>query len=128
MPSGIAIAQPTVLVPDTFGGLSIYKNIDVDETGVLIKGGPGQIYGYEIYNASAAARYVKIYDKLTAPSVGTTTPVITIGLATLTARTLAIPQGIPFTLGIGIGATTGVADSDTGAPGTNDIVLTIYYK
>jgi len=97
-----------------------YKNLDIDESGDLVITGAKTLTGYYIYNNAATTLYVKFYDKATAPTVGTDTPKLT----------LAIPAGaaanrtsnITFALGFGVGATTGVADADTGAPAANDIV------
>jgi hypothetical protein len=35
---------------------------------------------------------------------------------------------IPFSDGIGVRATTGVADNDTGAPSANDIIAHVLYR
>src|SRR3990167_8110468 len=109
--------------------LQAYRNLDVDETGVLVFAGPVQIFGWYIYNNAATTRYIKLYNKATAPTVGTNTPVITLGLPAGAAANLMITgsYGIDeFPLGLGVGATTGVADADTGAPGTNDVVMNLW--
>jgi hypothetical protein len=41
---------------------------------------------------------------------------------------LNVPGGIAFATAISAAVTTGVADSDTGAPGANDCVVNIQYK
>lgn len=105
------------------------RNIDIDESGDLIITGPKQLFGMIITSIASGARYLKIYDKATAPTVGTDTPKMTIPLPA-TSQPLAIEfvGGIDFTLGIGVGATTGVADADTGAPGANEVVGQVLYK
>jgi len=115
------------LSPETSGGLTIYRNIDLDETGKLISTGTHQLYGWYLFNLAATVRYVKIYNKATAPTVGTDTPVMTIPLVTGGGANVEYNIGIPFSLGLGIGATTGVADNDTGAPAANDVVVNIFY-
>lgn len=116
------------LVPTTSGGLTIYRNIDLDETGQNIKGSTGQLYGYYFYNAAATVRYLKFYNKATAPTVGSDTPVLTLPLPPGAAGHVEFTDGIAFSTGIGAGATTGVADNDTGAPSANDVVVNILYK
>jgi len=113
--------------PAASGGLSIYRDIDLDETGINIKASAGQLYGWYLFNDSAAHRYVKLYNKATAPTVGTDTPVMTIPLPIGSGANVEYNIGITFSLGIGIGATTGVADNDTGAPDANDVVVNILY-
>ena len=106
-----------------------YRNLDVDESGDLAITGPKQLFGWIVTNMdSQNIHYLKIYDKATAPTVGTDTPKITIPLFTSHTYIDEIMGGIDFSLGIGVGATTGLADADTGAPGANEIVVTLLYK
>lgn len=121
-------AQPVSLQPTTSGGSSIYKNLDIDETGVNVKSSAGQLYGWYIFNNAATTRYVKLYDKATAPTVGTDTPVFTLPIPAGAAANVAFPNGIAFTNGIGVGAVTGVADNSTGAPSANDVTIALFYK
>lgn len=115
-------------MPVTSGGCSLYRNLDLDETGINVKASAGQVYGYHIFNAAITARYVKLYNKASAPTVGTDTPIITLHLAAGGDRDYSTDIGIPFSAGIGVGATTGVADNDTGAPSANDVIINLYYK
>ena len=107
---------------------NIYRNIVADAAGILVLARPGSVFGYEIYNAAAAARFVKLYDVSVAPTVGTTTPAITIGIQATTRISVEFRGGIYFPTGIGIGTTTGILDSDTGAPAVNDVVINLFYK
>lgn len=116
------------LVPITSGGLTTYRNIDLDEAGQSIKGSSGQLYGYYLHNNAATVRYIKFYNKATAPTVGSDTPTLTIPLPAGAAAHVEFTEGISFATGIGAGATTGVADNDTGAPSANDVVVNIFYK
>lgn len=115
--------------PETTGGLSTYRNIDLDETGVLVKGAAGQVYGWYIYNAGAAARYIRIYNHVDAPAVGDSADILaTIALPAGGAANVFSPIGLACSAGIGLRATTGVADNDAGAPGANEIVINLFYK
>jgi hypothetical protein len=115
------------LAPQTTGGLSTYRNLSLVATGVSIKGSAGQVYGWFIANNAASARFVKFYNKASAPTVGTDTPVSTLEIPAGSAANVSFPQGIAFSLGIGIGATNLVADNDTTAPSSNDLVVNIFY-
>lgn len=114
--------------PAATGGLSLYRNINLVATGVSIKGSAGQVKWYYIANNAATARFVKLYDKASAPTVGTDTPVLTLEIPSGSAANVSVPDGLQFTLGIGIGATQLVADNDTTAPSANDLVVNIGYK
>ena len=76
-----------------------------------------------------AVRYLKLYNKATAPTVGTDTPIATIALQPNTTYALfdlvSCMPGAYFTLGIGYGLTTGQADNDTGALTAGDVVINI---
>ena len=104
------------------------RNIDVDESGDLIITGPKLLGGFIVTNIAQGVRYLKVYDKATAPTVGTDTPKLTIPIAASGISVIEFLGGIDFTLGIGVGATTGVADADVGAPGANEVVGQILYK
>jgi len=124
---------PVSIAPATIGGLSIYKNLDVNATGQNIKASSGQIYTITANNRSNAERFLKVYNKATAPIVGTDIPVMTLPLDGKTGGgqtnvEIEISPGFAFSLGIGIAATTGIADANTGNPSVNDVVATIGYK
>ena len=115
-------------------GYKIYRSLDVDETagGKQVKVGRCKLYGGFVFNGAVSAiRYLKIFDAGAAITVGATVPVLTFGIpsgATGSGFVLPIPpNGIEFTSGIYIDATTGIADNDTGAPGTNDVSLNLFY-
>lgn len=107
---------------------STARNLDIDETGDLIITGRKMFFGVLVANLDATTVYLKLYNKATAPSVGTDTPKMTIPLATLKTVLIEIDGGIEFSLGIGVGCTTGVADNDTTGPAANECVATFLYK
>lgn len=114
------------LSPTRAGGCSIYRNLDAQTTGAMVKAAPGQLYGWQIKNAAAAVRFVKIYNKATAPT-GADTPLLTIGLAAGGDSVLFLPQGARFSAGISIRGTQLVADADATAPAANDIVVNLFW-
>lgn len=116
------------ITPVTSGGLSIYRSLSVLATGQSVKASAGQLYGYYIFNGGSATAFLKFYNKATAPTVGTDTPVITIPLAAGAGANVEFTQGVAFDTGIGIGATTEVGDSGTTAPGANEVVVNLFYK
>ncbi len=108
------------------GGAKPYRSLDVGLTGELINAAVMQLYGGDVWNGHASAlRYLKIYD-IALPPTASDTPVATL---TLKAQDhTRIPSelvGIQFSNGVGIRATTGLADSDTGAPTTNDVIANL---
>jgi hypothetical protein len=95
-----------------------------------VKASAGQIGFIYAVNLNAAVRYLKLYNKATAPTVGSDTPVATLPIpasATGAGFVLAVPGGMNFATGIGYATTTGVADADTGAVAANEIIVLLGY-
>lgn len=122
------------LAPRTSGGMTIHRSLDLDESEEEVKATAGQVYGLWFTNTATTTRWLKFYNDTAANvSVGTTTPVITIGLPGNTSDDISGALfggglGIPFSTAICAAATTGVADADTGAPAANDVVVNIFFK
>lgn len=106
-----------------------YRNINVGSTGVVARSSQSFLSGWTMTNLAAAARHVKLYDTNVAPTENDT-PVATISLPA-NSHGVAYANygpgvsGITFQRGIGIRATTGVADNDVGAPTANDVVVNL---
>lgn len=116
----------------TAGGATPSMTISAASTNATsVKGSAATLYGVQVYNTNAAARYLKLYNKASAPTVGTDTPVkvITIpGATTGAGSNITIPAcGIAFGTGLAFALTTGVANSDTGAVAANEIVVNLDY-
>ena len=105
----------------------IGRDLDIDEDGALIIAGARQCFGWVVTNLDATTIYLKLYDKATAP-LYTDTPKLTIPIATADIAAIEVMGGIDFTLGIGVRATTGIADADTTGPGTNEVAGQILYR
>lgn len=86
------------------------------------KGSAGRLYSIQGYNAAAAIRYLKLYNKATAPTVGTDTPVKTIALPAGAAFALDWPIGYSFATGIAYALTALGTDADTTALAAGDII------
>ncbi|MER9574895.1 hypothetical protein NKI78_04480 [Mesorhizobium sp. M0400] len=90
------------------------------------KGSTGDLHLVNGNNASGAIRYMKFYNKATAPTVGTDVPVLTLALPT-GAFSFNL-NGFYFSTGIAYALTTGAADADTGALTLADVLgLTVTY-
>lgn len=116
--NGTVTANQGTLVAPT--ALNINSAATTNATSV--KTSAGTLYNVSASNTNAAARYLKLYNKASAPVVGTDVPVLI----------LLLPAGASidhdfglvghrFTTGIALALTTGIADSDTGAVAANEI-------
>lgn len=122
------------IAPNTYGGCDIFRSLDLDETEEEVKATAGMVYLIHAMNMSASPLYLKFYNATAASVVvGTTTPVLTFPVPTSgdvngAGFVLNIPQGLQFDTAITVAATTGIADASVGAPGTNELILTLGYK
>ena len=85
------------------------------------------LFGYYISNTNSSVRYVKFYNKASAPTVGTDTPVLVLAIPGTGAANVSFSDGINFTTGLAFATTTGAADSDTGAVAANEIIVNLVY-
>lgn len=128
------------LVPTELGGLTKHSLVcAATDNATLVKAAAGQFYGYSIFNIDANPVYLKLYDKATAPTVGTDTPYLRFGCpkaATAADGAFASgfwPIGIAFSTGIGFGvvggsAATGILDAATTALTASKVLVNLYYK
>lgn len=97
----------------------------------LVKAGAGRFYGFILQNTGAAGRWMKFYDKATAPTVGTDSP-FWMGNVGAGAVGPQVPflgfHGVPFTLGLGYGITVSQAESDATAVGANEVTGFLLYS
>lgn len=84
--------------------------------GALIITGSKVVGECSVFNPTAALIYVKLYNKATAPTVGTDVPLVTIPVPVNGLVSLDLGQlGKRFTLGLGIAITAGPLSSDVAA-------------
>ena len=112
-------------------GTTPYKLTSLASTNANnIKNSGGNLYSIIAIGLTSTVRYLKLYNKATAPTVGTDTPVMTIPIpANTQGAGIAIPfsMGVNFSAGIGIAITSGSADNDTGAVGAGDVIVNLTY-
>jgi hypothetical protein len=85
------------------------------------KASAGQVFKAYGNNAKASVVYLKIYDKASAPTVGTDTPKITVPIAASSRFEIAL-DGFYLATGIAYGFTTDAADNGTTALLAADIL------
>lgn len=114
-----------VLSPDNSRGaaLTLKGQCAANTTGILFTSANTILGGY-LYNRAAYDVFVKVYNKATAPTVGTDTPIQTWCVKTGASLNVAgvVPAyGLRGNLGIGIGITKAYADGDTTSPVAADL-------
>lgn len=113
--------------PDTSGGLTSSR-IVTGTTG-FIKASAGQVYRVNGYNANAAIRYLQLYNKASAPTLSTDTPIATIPLAASSAFSFDIGAlGLAFATGIAWAYTTDDVAIPTTAGTSTELHATVFYN
>lgn len=107
--------------------VSLYRNINLQQTGSVIKNTPGKLVGFDVYTTISAERYVKFYDKATAPTAADTVK-MTVAISNTNPSRVNLPGDLVFNSGISIRATTGIADNDAGNPAANTIFANVFYE
>lgn len=115
------------------GGATPYSLIVVgtSQDTTTVKSSAGTVYAIQVQSVVAGVRYLKLYDKSTAPVFGDT-PVMRIVIPGSTSGTVTNvvlpPCGVAFANGIGFRVTTGMANADTTGATANDNIIGIIYQ
>ena len=95
----------------------------------IVRAAATVIGSLEAENRSASIRYLKIYNKATAPVVGTDTPLWTIMLPANSVRAVSIPAfGLRLSAGFALAITAGLNDNDVAAVAADEISVNWSYN
>lgn len=118
---------PVQHIPLTSGGVSTYKLVAATGSNATsVKGSAATVYGIVVGNTNSSPRYLKLYNKASAPTVGNDVPYMTVPVHRTTRITLR--QGIAFGTGLALALTTGAADGDTGGVAAEEVTVSVLYK
>lgn len=102
--------------------------LDLRNTGIVAATGYRRLEAYKFYNHHESdIRYVKIYDKALAPS-SSDIPVLTITVFPSSITGISLDDAIEFHAGVGLRATTGIANDDSGDPSANDVSANLFFR
>lgn len=111
------------------GASTTYHAISAASTNATsVKASAGTINDGCVSNINAAARYFKLYNKASAPTVGTDTPILTLLLPP--NSNTPIPTGglgLRCSTGVAYAITTGIAVADTGAVAASEHSVHLNY-
>ena len=114
------------------GGATPYKLVSAATTNATsVKASAGTVYMITASNVNAAVRYLKLYNKASAPTVGTDVPVLTFiipGGTTGAGTNIPIPNaGINFSTGIAFALTTEITDVGSTGVAVSEIGVNLAY-
>lgn len=94
-----------------------------------VKGTAGQLYAFHLCSGTANNKYLKLYNKATAPTVGTDTPVATITIpGNGCAPEFTTTLGVVYGTGLAYAITGAETDADTTAVAAGDVDGFLAYK
>ena len=127
--TGCAAASTVSLVPQTSGGLTLSHTVSAGSTNATsTKASAGQVYHVCVNSAAAYPVYLKLFNKASAPTVGTDTPVKILEAQAGVPICLASEEGFAFATGIAWALTKGIADADATAVLASDATVELAYK
>lgn len=104
----------TIAVTATANGLTSSRvNAAATTNATSVKASSGQLYSIDVFNVAAYNVFLKLYNKASAPTVGTDTPVLTIPIQAGGGYSKTWTMGRSFSTGIAYAITKLQADSDT---------------
>lgn len=130
---GDTVGAYVQLKASTSGGATAFKRVSTADTNAaVIKGSAGQLCLASASNVNAAVRYLKLYNKATAPTVGTDVPVFTIAIPGATtgglSPTFQPAVCVEFATGISMALTTEATDAGSTGVAASEIVVNVGYK
>lgn len=130
LPAGSALIGGINVVPATTSTLSRARIMAAATTNATsVKATAGTIKTIFLHNNTASAKFLKVYAKATAPTVGTDVPIATLTIPANGPLNLPLNEpGFPVATGIAIAITGAVADSDTTVLAANDVTGFILYN
>lgn len=118
---GTAAVSGTVTANPVVPATPYFVNSAATTNGALILAGTSGLSAFYATNTGASAAYVKLYNKATAPTVGTDVPEMIIPVPAAVSGVPGVASlpmgfhGFRFALGLGIAITGAAADADTTA-------------
>ena len=113
----------------TVGASAFHHLISTASTNATsVKSSAGTINDITLSNAGASVRYFKLYNKASAPTVGTDTPVRTVLIPpNATVNITGAPAGLRLSTGIAFAITGGIAVADATAVGLSEVAVGMSY-
>lgn len=96
---GVSGATPIPVVVTSGSSVNILTNVVTGAASGVIKGAPGSIHGYMLFNSSASPLYLRFVNSNTVPN-SAAAPIAVFGLASGASANFSLPDPIPCSGGI----------------------------
>lgn len=116
-------------VPGTASGLTTASAVAANSNNsTSVKGSAGLVYSVMVTNNSATIAYFKLFNKTTAPTCGSDTPVWRMMVPASSGFVFNSDQGLTLGTGIGYCLVTGIADADNTSVAASAYLINVGYK
>jgi len=92
-----------------------------------IKATGANFFGLSVMNASASTKYVRLYNLATAPTVGTSVPIMVVAVPATSSKEIEYVPSLRFGTGLAVAITGGAAATDSTAVAAGDVQLLVSY-
>jgi len=130
VPTSVIAASPTntVVGSATGSGVTVYTvNSAATTNAAVIKSTAANFYGLSVMNTSATTKYVRLYSKATAPTVGTDVPIMVVAVPATSSKEIEYVPALRIGTGLGVAITGGAAVNDATAVAAGDVQLLVSY-
>jgi hypothetical protein len=131
-PVSIAINANTSTFPivgsSSTSGVTLYTlNSAATTNAASIKASGANVFGLSVMNASAATKYVRLFNLTTAPTVGTSVPIMVVAVPATSSKEIEYVPALRFGTGLAVAITGGAAATDSTAVAAGDVQLLVSY-
>lgn len=122
-------AQITIATVSTASSSTLPYTVNSAATtnAASIKASGANLYGMSIMNASAATKYVRFFNKASAPTMGTDVPIMVVAVPATSSKEIEYVPAMRFGTGLAVAITGGAAATDSTAVAAGDVQLMVSY-
>jgi hypothetical protein len=127
--TGCSAGSTVGLVPQTSGGVTLSHVVAAASTNATsLKASAGQVYDACVNSNATYPVYFKLYNKASAPTVGTDVPVRIVQAQAGVPSCIKTEEGYAFSTGIAWSLSKGITDADATAVLISDATVEISFK
>lgn len=111
------------------GGASTFEAISAaSNNATAVKASPGKLHKVIVNNINAAVRYIKFYDKASAPAPGSDTVKLALAVPAGTVQVFNFGDiGVDFATGIAFALVTGISQTDNTSVAASELLVNVVY-
>lgn len=113
----------------TNGSTTSTLNSAATTNATSLKATAGMVFSISVFNASAATKYFRLYNKASAPTVGTDVPILIVAVPATSSKEIVFPgTGLKMATGIAYAVTGGATVADATAVAAADVLLMVNWN